>query len=247
MVKPWIAKQFIVGLDFDGVLALGVDIKRKYAKKWYGIDLPLEATKEAGFDSFMRARGQPYTYHQLIGEIIARHMMEYKVPQGCQQTLNALSKRGVAYVTITSRRQSYYEPMVQFCHEHFPSIRYFHNTKDQPKTDFAKRLRLRAYVDDGLSKLQELRDIPLELIYFRQEENRREDLGRKDKDRIHEAKSWKAIEDLIIDVMDLHEAICWDKGCPNNVYASEYIFQESHKMPRERRQKLLQRYRSQVR
>ncbi|MBD3303615.1 hypothetical protein GF343_00565 [Candidatus Woesearchaeota archaeon] len=44
----YIAKTVITSIDFDGVLAQGVNAKIKYAKKWFGVDLALEQTKNKG-------------------------------------------------------------------------------------------------------------------------------------------------------------------------------------------------------
>ena len=62
MVKEY----HIVSLDFDGVLAHGVEVKIRYAKKWFGLDLALHETKKDGFEAKVKQLGMDISYRDLM-------------------------------------------------------------------------------------------------------------------------------------------------------------------------------------
>ncbi len=51
MRNEHIAKNINIGLDFDGVLAHGINAKIRYAKKWFGVNLKYSQTKKSGFNN----------------------------------------------------------------------------------------------------------------------------------------------------------------------------------------------------
>lgn len=212
----YIAKNIIVSIDFDGVLALGVNAKIKYAKKWFGVDLSLEQTKKDGFNALMKKLGKPHNYRDLMDPLNERHIMDYEVPKDCIPALRSLYSKGFRFMIITSRIEHDYPPAVQFVAEKFPDlIKNIHNTRDEPKTEFVRRLKPRIHIDDDIKKLKQLEECPIELVYYRQPENISQELSAKDRQRIHEAKNWSDVSVLLEQIKKIHEAICWKNKLEN--------------------------------
>ncbi len=86
MVEPY----FIVSLDFDGVLAHGLNAKLKYAKEWFGVDLALDQTKDAGFNALMKRLGRDLNYRSLMDPLNEQHIMEFEIPRDCIKILSSL-------------------------------------------------------------------------------------------------------------------------------------------------------------
>ncbi|RLE48067.1 hypothetical protein DRJ25_00800 [Candidatus Woesearchaeota archaeon] len=189
-----VEKYFVISFDFDGVLALGYDVKVKYAKEWFGVDISPESSKKAGFEALMRSLGKQVSYRDLMDPINEEHIFEYKVPDGAIEVLGRLFEKNCRFVVVTSRNQHDFPYAQEFIREKFTGlIKYIHNTNDQPKADIIERLRPMAHVDDDVHKLEELRNLPVKRVYFRQVENKSVDGA----DGLFEVASFSELEHLI--------------------------------------------------
>jgi len=186
---------FIISLDFDGVLAQGFDVKKKYAKKWFGVEITPDSSKKEGFNTLMKTLSKNINYRDLMDPLNELHIMEYTLPQGCVEVLNRLFTQNCRFVVITSRNEHDYPYAVKFIKKNLDGlIKYIHNTKNEPKNRLIERIRPRVHVDDDLTKLEEIRQFPVELIYFRQIENQNE----KAANSILEACSFYDLEEIVL-------------------------------------------------
>jgi hypothetical protein len=239
----YVAKTIIASIDFDGVLAQGVNAKIKYAKKWFGVDLTLEQTKKQGFNALMQKLGKQHTYRDLMDPLNEEHIMEYEVSGDCIPVLKKLYAMGFRFMIITSRNQHDYPYAVQFVAAKFPDlIEKIHNTRDEPKTKFVQRLKPRVHIDDDIKKLKQIEECPIELIYYRQSENVNKELPAGDKQRIHEAKNWTDISILLEQIKISHEAICWKNRWANKWYMIDKIWGARQSLSKPELQELLKEY-----
>ena len=184
-------KYFIVGLDFDGVLAHGLNVKKKYAKEWFGLELSLAETKAPGFNALMQEKGLPHNYRSLMDPVNERHILEYEMPPDCLPVLNALHRKNCRFVVISDRSDHDAIYARKFLEARCAGlIRYFHHTRYTPKDELISRLRVRLHVDDDISKLLPLTGLPAELAYYRQPENVGQEIPEALKSRILEVRSF---------------------------------------------------------
>jgi hypothetical protein len=227
-------------LDFDGVLAHGLKAKIKYAKEWFGVDLSFDQTKEAGFNALMKRLGKNANYRSLMDPLNEQHLLEYEVPDDCIEALMRLYSQKCRFAVITSRNDHDYQYAVQFIQKKFGDlIQYIHNTRNEPKGLFAKRLKVRVHVDDDLSKLMELAELPIELIYYRQPENEGIDIPAALSVRINEAFSFDEIEVIIARMQTLHKAICKKEKIDNNWTNAWQIYTVLHSLSEKEKKELL--------
>jgi hypothetical protein len=211
-----VEEYFIVSLDFDGVLAQGYKAKIKYAKEWFAVDLTLDQTKKEGFEALMKSSGKNTSYRNLMDPLNEQHIMEYDVPTGCIKALSELYAKNCRFVIISSRNDHDYPYAVQFIKSKFGDmLNYIHNTRNEPKGLFVKRLKPRVHVDDDVSKLLELLEYPVELIYFRQPENEGQEVPLAHKNRIWQAESFADVQIIIERIKALHAAICKKENIQN--------------------------------
>jgi len=190
-----VAENFVTSLDFDGVLAHGLALKRKYAKEWFGIDLELEQTKAPGFDALMKKLGKPHNYRSLMDPINEQHIMEYEIPPDCIPVLEKLHGEGFRFVVTTYRSAHDFPYAVQFVKAKFGRlIDGTHNSSTPHKGEIMKRVKPRIHVDDDLSKLVLLDGYPLERAYYRQPENKGQETDDK---KIVQVSSFEEIGDLV--------------------------------------------------
>lgn len=235
-------EYFIVSLDFDGVLAHGYKVKMKYAKEWFGVDLTLNQTKKKGFEELMKKLSKNLTYRNLMDPLNEQHIMEYDVPTECVTVLSNLYSQHCRFVIITSRNDHDYPYAVAFAKENFDGlIKYIHNTRNEPKGTFVKRLKPRVHVDDDISKLLELREYPVELLYFRQPENIGQEIPPGQKNRIIEVRSFGDVEVIIGQIKGLHAAICSKENIKNNWTNVGRIFSQMRTLTKHEKTALLKR------
>ncbi|PIN75745.1 hypothetical protein COV18_02770 [Candidatus Woesearchaeota archaeon CG10_big_fil_rev_8_21_14_0_10_37_12] len=220
---------FIISFDFDGVLAHGLNVKRKYAKKWFGVDLELHQTKKEGFNQLMTSTGKSdVNYRSLMDPLNEQHIMEYELPKNCVQVLSRLYTKNCRFVIITSRNNHDYPYAVAFVKEKFAGlIKYIHNTSNEPKGRFVGKLKPRIHIDDDLSKLRELKEYPIELIYYRQPENTGQDISVHEKNRILEANSFQEAEIIIEQIRKTHERVCQQEQIENTWRNVALIFDKT--------------------
>lgn len=237
-----VEEYFIVSLDFDGVLAQGYNVKMKYAKEWFGVDLSLDQTKKEGFEGLMKTLGKNITYRDLMDLLNEQHIMEYEIPAGCIKVLSELYAQNCRFVVISSRNDHDYPYAIKFIEERFGGlIKYIHNTRNDPKGGFVKRLKPRVHVDDDVSKLLELLEYPVELVYFRQPENAGQEIPAAQKGRIWQAESFVDVQVIIERVKTLHAAICRKENIQNNWTSVGRIFGVLHSLSPSETNELLKR------
>lgn len=230
------ADYFIVSIDFDGVLAHGLNAKRKYAKKWFGVNLTLDQTKKEGFENLMKKLGRypQINYRSLMDKLNEEHIMEYEVPPGCISALRRLHSQGFRFVIITSRNDHDYPYAKKFVRHHFGNlIKNIHNTRNEPKDTFVRKLRPRIHMDDDMRKLYEIRNEPVYPLWYRQPENSSQGQFFSDVitgQAIREIHSWKDFVFACERLRNLQEEVCQKYGIENKWYNIEKI----HKLTMER-------------
>ncbi|MCF7799207.1 HAD hydrolase-like protein [Candidatus Woesearchaeota archaeon] len=241
----FIAKNIIISLDFDGVLAHGLDAKIHYAKKWFDMNLSLSQTKKDGFEELAHHLGKKdINYRSLMDPLNEKHIMEYKVPDGCISVLKKLHSEGFRFVIITSRNNHDYPYAVHFVKHKFGSlIKFIHNTRNEPKTEFVRRLRPRVHLDDDLKKLVELQSEPVSLFYYRQPENAHVHLP-LGTSRIKEVHSWEQFYHFCHDLKMLHEAVCWKFDVVNDYRHNTEIVRLCNHLSPDKKHQLLSEYAS---
>lgn len=211
-----VAKNIIISLDFDGVLAHGLRAKIKYAKEWFGMSLSLHQTKKQGFEELAKHLHKDINYRSLMDRLNEEHIMEYEIPHGCMDVLKKLYHEGFRFVIITSRNDHDYPYAVKFVKHKFGGlIKYIHNTRNKPKDEFVRKLMPRVHMDDDLKKLVELSKEPLSLFYYRQPENNHTNLP-LGTHRIKEVRSWDEFYTYCHELRITHEAICWKYDLKND-------------------------------
>ncbi|MEM3154129.1 MAG: hypothetical protein QW165_01000 [Candidatus Woesearchaeota archaeon] len=224
-------EYFIVSFDFDGVLAQGYKVKMKYAKEWFGVDLSLDQTKKKGLEGLMKNLGKNIKYRDLMDPLNEHHIMEYEVPAGCIDALSQLYSQNYRFVVISSRNDHNYPYALKFIKEKFGGlIKYGHYTRNEPKGRFVKRLKPRVHVDDDISKLIELFECPVELVYFRQPENSGQEIPALHKNRIWQAESFADVKVIVERIKYLHSAICRKENIQNKWTNVERIFKVLHSL-----------------
>lgn len=184
--------KFILGLDFDGVLALGSKVKIKYAKKWYDIKISPKECKEISFNNLMDKKGHPeIRYRELMNRIFKHYLNEYDVPSNCQKVLQKFHEEKFPIVVLSSRKAWEYPGALKYIKKSYSGlIKRFYNSAEKSKDEIVKKARPSIYIDDDLEKLRACTYLPVELVYFRQPENFHKHRSKEDKKRIHEVKNW---------------------------------------------------------
>lgn len=189
------AENFVTSLDFDGVLAHGLELKRKYAKEWFGVDLELDQTKAPGFNELMKKLGMPHNYRSLMDPINEEHIMEYEIPKDCIPVLEKLHSEGFRFVVTTYRSEHDYPYAMQFVEAKFGRlVDGVYNSKTAHKGEIMEKIKPKLHVDDDLSKLVLLEGYPLERVYYRQPENEGQETSDK---RIVQVNSFEELADVV--------------------------------------------------
>lgn len=207
----YIANNIIVSLDFDGVVGHGLEVKKKYAKEWFGVDLKLHQTKKEGFEDLMKSLGrEEINYRSLMDKVAEEHTNEYKIIPGTKLALNSLYDQGFRFIIITSRNDHDYPYAKKFVEEEYGKlIKNIYNTKNKPKTEFAEKLKPRIHMDDDIVKLTELEMQPVEKLFYRQPENEHMNFSDYSNYEIKEIKNWSEFYLHCLNLKERDEAICW--------------------------------------
>jgi phosphoglycolate phosphatase-like HAD superfamily hydrolase len=185
-------KEILVSLDFDGVLAQALKLKKFYAKKWYNISLKNSQTKKQAFNEL----NLKDNFDQFIDKIIDNHQEEYIIPKGCIETLTKLKKQGFKFIITTSRIHKRNIKAKEFIKNNFSNIiTKIYNTKEQPKHNILKKIKPIIHLDDDLHKLIQIENSKILLVYYRQPENKHIDIP-KNHSHIKEVKNWKEFYNL---------------------------------------------------
>lgn len=223
MTEQHIAQNIIVTLDFDGCVALGEKAKVKWAKNYHGIDVKSDQITKSTYPL------GPQKYKELMAKVTIDHIMEYEIEPECKDVLNYLFALGFRFAIITSRSGPELESAKEFASFHKLPIKYFHATNNNPKNVICKKLCSRAMVDDTFSKLVELSDTPLVLFFLKRTWNKNE----PDKtSNIIQISSWQEFALRLIEIRDLHEAVCFYNHWRNNFASVKNISQFIKENPR---------------
>ncbi|MDP3918518.1 MAG: hypothetical protein Q8Q35_01255 [Nanoarchaeota archaeon] len=205
-----IARNIIVTLDFDGCVALGEPVKIKYAKIYHNIDVTsrqiVKETYPIGKDK----------YKELMDKVTTEHIMEYVLDSQCKEVLDELYVQGFRFAVVTSRTGPELEAAKQFCKINSLPISYYHATSNSPKTIICKKLKSRAMIDDSLLKLIDLIDTPLHLFFLKREWNKHEKVSGELKNLVSVVSNWGEFYSGLLDLRNLHEAVCYYNHWRNN-------------------------------
>lgn len=199
-----IARNIIVGLDFDGTIAYGVQLRVWYARKFYGVGLTVQQIlgetwpKELGKEK----------YRRMADAVDGEYMMMQQLASGCKEVLTQLHNGGFRFAVVTSRTAKLIGPAVAFVKRHALPIAYFHATDHSPKGYLVNKLHARAFLDDGLYNLTSLRGSPTMPFFIRQPWNVHEPTPPMESGMVTIA-SWQAFGRWVLYLKEMHEAICY--------------------------------------
>jgi len=236
------ANSYIISLDFDGVLAQGFHLKVKYAKKWFGLDLEADQTKEIGFNELVRKKGLNLNYDRdLTTKLNAEHILEFLIAPNLIETLTKMYGEGCRFVIVTSRSDRFLYAAKLFVENNFGGlIDYIHNTNRGSKNYLTTKLKARLHIDDDLKKIIQLVDTPLDLFYFRQIENKYQDIQSELKNRIYEFSDWREFYRQWSFLKLVQQAIAKKYNLPNNMYHCYEILKIQHALNHKQRERLVE-------
>lgn len=144
-------KQYSIGLDFDGVIADNIKIKRAYAKEIYNVNLEPNECRRA----IAITRGLTNEDYNHILNVIYETEMALGVEEipFALETIRKLSKQGHMFKVITSRLNQgtkFAEEWLNKREVYIPVV----GTNQKPKTEYCKNLDI--FIDDDYPKLEEL-------------------------------------------------------------------------------------------
>lgn len=223
--QPFIAKNVIVGLDFDGTIAYGAHVRVWYAKKFYGASLTAQQIlgetwpKELGKDR----------YRQMADAADGEYMGLQQLAPGCKDVLSELYTQGFRFAVVTSRARKLIGPAEAFIRHHGLPISYFHATDHTPKDYLCSKLHARAFFDDGLYNLKPLTETFVKPFFLRQPWNGHEPTP-PGSSGIATVASWQEFGRQLLLLKEMHEAICRFNKWENAYYNIARIaaFWKSH-------------------
>jgi predicted kinase len=240
---PHISDYLVVSLDFDGVIGLGSDVKKRYAEKWYGAELLDHQIKERAFDELLSAKG--IKYRDFMDRINEDHILEYKVAEGALEALELLHLQGFRFPIITSRNEHDVQYARHFVQERLKGIilpSYVLNTAGKPKEELIMKIHPRAHIDDDLSKLRDISTAPIELFYFRQPENFHQQVQPDDPSRIIETHSFDDLYHQMMTLRKCHEAVCFINEVENRKENIPQIYKALQEVKNDGIEELLKHY-----
>ena len=205
-----IARNIVVTLDFDGCVNNFIEVKIKYAKLWHGIDVRPEQVNKEFYPL------GPKKYRELSDKLGEQHSFEFPLDPYVKEVLHDLTRHGFCFAIVTSRDKIEIGPCIKYCKMHGLPIKYFHYTSQTPKDLICGRLHSRAMMDDGLSKLMQFENTPVELFYMQRSWNAHQYVPLTHKGKIHEITDWRQFREYLIYMKRMHEAICYHQGWENN-------------------------------
>ncbi len=210
MFENHIAREIVVVLDFDGCIAIGEHVKIKYARMYHKIDIgPKTCMSETyPLGSVM--------YKQLMKKVMVENTDEYTLDPHCKEVLNALVQEHFVFIIVSSRDEKALESCRTFVKKQQLPIRACYGTDDKSKDNICRKVKARALFDDGLKKLLELQDSPLQLYFLEREWNTHEKVSKEVQKRIIPLSDWRAFGLEMRKMKQQHEAICFYKQWINS-------------------------------
>lgn len=202
--QPHVAQNIIVGLDFDGTIAIGNWLRIWYAKKFFGIDIKENQTlggtwpKEYSKD----------LYRRMADDVDTKYMMQHYLAPGCKSVLNFLHGQSFRFAVVTSRAPELKSAAVNYIRHHGLPIKYVHATDHTPKEYLCERLRARAFLDDGLYRVAPLASTFVKPFFIRQPWNVHEPTPPASSG-IVTITSWAEFRKWLLYMKKMHEAICF--------------------------------------
>jgi uncharacterized HAD superfamily protein len=174
-----------IGIDFDGVIIDSSKLKIKIAKELFGFELtPETANKEN-----ILSRGVDLkTYSDTFKKIILQERSDEvdSVPYA-KEIIDKLFNNNKIYI-ITSRHNEEVPYVHQMLKNRSIKYNYLINTYDQSKEEACLKNRIRIYLDDGVKKLEQIRNGYTKLFLLTKSDN--ENINIVD-DRIQRVSDWK--------------------------------------------------------
>ncbi len=158
-----IEKQ-VVGLDFDGCIALGANAKIRFAKDRWGLELSVWQTAEHTFPHGNQM------YREMM-DIVGRRIDEYELAPYCMEALERLREKGFSLAVVTSRADYELDAAKYFIAKHMLPIGDVHNTNRGSKKAVCQQLGAVAFLEDSLWKLAELKGTGIALYFMNQKWN----------------------------------------------------------------------------
>ncbi|MDP3728002.1 MAG: hypothetical protein Q8R18_00970 [bacterium] len=125
-------------------------------------------------------------------------------------------KEGFRFAVVTSRSGPELDAAIRFVEGFTLPISYFHAVDNKPKDVICTKLKARAMIDDSLFKLVELINTPLTLFFLRRDWNVHEKVTGELKEQVRVIKDWREFQLRLLELRDLHEAVCYSNGWENN-------------------------------
>ena len=199
MSKKHIAQSIHIALDFDGCIAIGEPVKIKYARIMHKIDIsPRTCMKET------YPLG-PVMYKQLLDKIMAEHTDEYILDPQCKKVIEELIKEGFSFSIISYRNHIGVKTARDFLKKHHFPFSEIYGTDDSSKAEICKQIHARAMLDDTLSKLTELLNLPLSLLYLKRDWNTHEKLSPELQKKISPVTSWQQVGEKLKEMKNKRE------------------------------------------
>ncbi|MFC1662580.1 hypothetical protein ACFL04_00230 [Patescibacteria group bacterium] len=154
----------IIGLDFGGVIANHLPVKRDLLQRLFHkqIDTDREATRAA----LLSQMGQA-AYERLITEL-SKLALEFPLHRGTKEALLQLSGQGCRLVVVSTQQVALTSDLQQYFHQHGLPIdnEDVHVVRhDKQKPDTIQRLRLPIYCDDNQTVLRSLKALDIPLVW----------------------------------------------------------------------------------
>lgn len=181
-----------IGLDFDGVIADTTLLKQQAARELFGLDVAPELLKEETVVSMgIMTREQ---YRKLAELVCGDTLYGLKITEciGAKKYISALKNDGHTLCVITSRDAQEVKVAEQWCKEHDIELVFISVGYGISKASAAKEMRIHAYMDDDLHKLEPLVGIVPYLFLFETRHNAQS--GESD---IAQRVSWQSFYEII--------------------------------------------------
>lgn len=167
-----ISEKPLIAVDFDGCVAYGGLVKISYANAFFkeelDRELTLEETAEERFPPGLEK------YRQMMDVVGSARIMEYELAPGCREVLGMLVVRGHTIVVITSRFDIELYAAYVYAEAYSLPLSCMFNTNRGSKRGLVERLKPAAFLDDSLSKLEQLIGTGTALYFLKQVWNKHE-------------------------------------------------------------------------
>lgn len=241
---PYIAQNIIVGLDFDGTVSYSFHLRVAYARKNFGVELPINRVlsetwpRELGMDK----------YWQMADAVDNGMIKEHLLAPGCKEVLTSLHSHGFRFAVVTKRGpirwanvkagavfgkenpESKFVKLMEshndvaamwFIKHHGLPIDYYHATDHdhdlKKKWKVCEKLHARAFLDDDLKILYGLVENHTFAMPFFIKQPWNQPAPPKESG-ITMVVSWADFGRDLLYLKEMHEAICYFNRWENAYY-----------------------------